>query len=265
VTTAAIEGVGIHSGSRCRVRLHRDDGALRFRVGRVSIVANVSAVVATPRCTVLGADGAQLAMVEHLLAALRVAGFWSGVVIEADGPELPILDGSAAPWAAIIAALGPAPLPPSGWAPTAPLAFQHGSSWFRLEPGDEALHVEIDFAHPHIGRQRWCGTPDAYAQVLSSRTFATEAEVIAARAAGGLRGAAEGRGIVFGGEGPRPHLRSADEPARHKALDALGDLTLLGYPLAGRLTIERGSHAAHVAFMEHLRTLAPAASAPVAT
>ncbi len=255
--SSAVEGVGIHTGHRCRVELHRSEGPLRFRQGRHEVVADAATVAATPRCTVLGADGVRVAMVEHLLAALRVAGFWHGVLVAVEGPELPIFDGSAGPWREAVAALGPPPPAPAPWRPDTPVVFRHGASRMRLDPGPEHLHASIDFDHPAIGRQRWAGGPARYDDLLDARTFATAAEVSALRAAGGLRGADDGRGIVFDDDGPSTPLRWPDEPVRHKALDALGDLTLLGRPLAGSLSIERGSHAAHVAFMLHLRTHPP--------
>ncbi len=261
MSSVVVEGIGIHSGERCRVELHRAEGPLRFRQGRHELVADATAVVATPRCILLGADGVRVAMVEHLLAALRVGGFWHGVLVAVDGAELPILDGSAGPWREAVAALGPPPPAPAPWRPNGLVRFRRGASQLLLEPGPEHLHTSIRFDHPAIGRQRWAGGPDRYDELLDARTFATAAEVSALRAAGGLRGAAEGRGIVFGEDGPSAPLRWPDEPVRHKALDALGDLTLLGRPLAGSLSIERGSHAAHVAFMLQLRTHPPLSDA----
>ena len=257
MSSTVVEGIGIHSGERCRVELHRSEGPLRFRQGRHEVVADATAVAGTPRCTVLGADGVRVAMVEHLLATLRVAGFWHGVLVAVEGSELPILDGSAGPWREAVAALGPPPPAPGPWRPNGPVRFRHGASRLLLEPGPEHLQASIDFDHPAIGRQRWAGGPACYDGLLDARTFATAAEVWALQAAGGLRGAAQGRGIVFDDDGPSTPLRWPDEPVRHKALDALGDLTLLGRPLAGSLSIERGSHAAHVAFMLQLRIHTP--------
>lgn len=259
--SSVVEGVGIHSGERCRVELHRSEGPLRFRQRRHEVVADATAVVGTQRCTVLGTDGVRVAMVEHVLAALRVAGFWHGVLVVVEGSELPILDGSAGPWREAVDALGPPPPAPAPWRPDAPVRLRHGATRMLFEPGPERLDTSIDFAHPAIGRQRWAGGPSRYDDLLDARTFATAAEVSALRAAGGLRGAADGRGIVFGDDGPSTPLRWPDEPVRHKALDALGDLTLLGRPMAGSLTIERGSHAAHVAFMLKLSTQTPIATA----
>lgn len=252
MSPGAVEGVGVHSGRRSRVRLHRDPGPIRFRVGRDTLAATPEAVVDTPRCTVLGGERARVAMVEHLLAALRVAGFWADVLIEVDGEELPILDGSAAPWTEAVEALGAPSATPAPWRPSAPVRFAHGPSRIVWQPGEDRLSVAIDYPLPSIGAQRWTGGTGSFGTLLAARTFATADEVRALRAAGGLRGAAEGRGIVFTDEGPSAPLRWHDEPVRHKALDALGDTALLGRPLGGALTIDRGSHAAHVSFMLHL-------------
>jgi UDP-3-O-[3-hydroxymyristoyl] N-acetylglucosamine deacetylase len=259
MSAAAVAGVGLHSGRPSRVRLHREPGPLRFRIGRREVPADAAAVIATRRCTVLGAHGVRVSTVEHLLAALRVAGFWSDVVVEVHGPELPILDGSAGPWREPIAALGAPPSAPPAWRPAAPVRFEHAATRIRLDPGPERLTAIIEYREPAIGRQRWSGGPPAFASLLEARTFATRAEVTALLATGGLLGAAEDRGIVFDDDGPAVPLRWPDEPVRHKALDAVGDLSLFGRPLAGHLTIERGSHAAHLAFMLQLRSL-PATS-----
>jgi UDP-3-O-[3-hydroxymyristoyl] N-acetylglucosamine deacetylase len=249
-----VSGVGIHSGATATVRLHRDEGALRFRSAGVIVPARVAQVIATPRCTVLGAEGVSVATVEHLLAALVAAGFWSGVLIEVDGPELPILDGSAAPWGEAVDALGAAPEAPPPLALHAPLLHHEGPAVIVARPGHAALEVHIDFAHRSIGVQTWRGTPTSYRELLAARTFALEADLHQAQARGFARGAAPGRGIVFGAQGPDTPLRAPDEPVRHKALDAIGDLALLGRPLAAHVRIERGSHAAHVSFMRRLDT-----------
>jgi UDP-3-O-[3-hydroxymyristoyl] N-acetylglucosamine deacetylase len=250
-----VSGVGIHSGAAANVRLHRSEGSLRLRSAGVIVPARVAHVVATPRCTVLGADGVTVATVEHLLAALVAAGFWSGVLIEVDGPELPILDGSAAPWGEAIAALGAPPETPPPLVLHAPLRHHDGAALIEARPGDPALEVRIDFAHPAIGVQTWRGPPARYGELLAARTFALETDLHQAQARGFARGAAPGRGIVFGAQGPDTPLRAPDEPVRHKALDAVGDLSLLGRPLAAHVRIARGSHTAHVSFMRRLDTL----------
>lgn len=248
-----IVGTGIHSGHTCRVRLHRAAGPIRFRRDGVEIIADVGSVVSTQRCTILGRDGQRVAMVEHLLAALRVAGWWRDVMVEADAEELPILDGSSEPWLAPIAELGAPPPPPRSWAPAEPLVVRRNEGSIAWEPGADRICAEIAFDHPAIGRQAWCGSPEQLSEVLPARTFGLLAEAQALRAAGLARGASEENAIVFAETGPSAPLRVPDEPVRHKVLDLVGDLVLLGRPLEGSITAVRGSHALHVAFMEHLR------------
>lgn len=253
----AIRGVGVHSGQRACVRLHRAEGPLRFRTAAGTVAADLDRVVATDHCTVLGMEAVRVATVEHLLAALRVAGFWSGVVVEVDAEELPILDGSAAPWYAAVEELGAPPPPPEPLRPHAPWRWAGGDALVEVDPGPERLEVAVAFGHPSIGTQLWSGTPDRYAEVLSARTFAFAEDLARLRAGGLLLGADVGSGILFGRDGPHVPLRFADEPARHKALDALGDFALLGRPIAGRVRVRRGSHRAHVTAMRHLLATPP--------
>jgi UDP-3-O-[3-hydroxymyristoyl] N-acetylglucosamine deacetylase len=250
-------GIGIHGGRSCSVWLHRDDGPLRFRLGRHVLPADLDAVVDTQRCTVLGGDGARLATVEHLLAACHAAGYWAGLLIEVDGDELPILDGSAVPWAERLVALGPPPPPPLPLALARGVAWRDGDSWIRLRPGPTGFDVSVAFDHPAIGRQRWRGGPPDLGDLMGARTFGFAHELESLRRRGLATGAVVGSGILFGDEGPSTPLRSPDEPVRHKALDAIGDFALLGRPLAASVRIHRGSHRAHIAAMRRLRHLAP--------
>jgi UDP-3-O-[3-hydroxymyristoyl] N-acetylglucosamine deacetylase len=254
--TEPVVGTGIHGGRSCSVWLHRDDGPLRFRRGRTVLPADLDLVVGTERCTVLGRDGARVAVVEHLLAACHAAGYWAGLLIEVDGEELPILDGSAAPWAERLGALGPPPPAPRPLAVARALSWEDGRSFVRMSPGAARLDVSVSFAHPAIGRQRWQGGPADLADLMNARTFGFGHELALLRAQGLAAGAVAGSGILFTDEGPSTPLRSPDEPVRHKALDAVGDFALLGRPLAARVRIHRGSHRAHVAAMHRLRLLA---------
>jgi len=247
-----IVGLGLHSGASCRVRLCREPGPVRFKRGKRELRAVLENVVATPRCTVLGDGSLHLALVEHLLAALYITGWWQDLLIEVSGAELPILDGSAAPWLEPLAALGPPPPPPPPLAPLEPFTMRFANTQLTLSPGPTRLAVEIDFAHPAIGRQRWEGAPSDYPALASARTFGFLEELAALQAQGLATAASPAHVIVFDQEGPLTELRDADEPVRHKALDALGDFYLLGRPLAGTLTVARGSHSAHIDFMREL-------------
>ncbi len=248
----AVTGVGLHSGVTCRVTLHRDEGPLRFRRGRAEVAATVGNVAATDRAVTLAGDGARVALVEHLLAALRLRGFFAGVIVEASADELPILDGSAAPWLEAVDSLGAPPPPPPALAPAESVEVSLGRSYARAEPGEERLDVSIEFAHPAIGAQRWSGGPEDYADLAAARTFGLLGEAEALRARGLVRGASLEHAIVFADDGPLRPLRFPDEPVRHKALDAIGDLALLGRPLRAHVTLQRGSHRLHHALMSLL-------------
>lgn len=255
-----VVGTGLHSGVTSRVRFFRDDrddkddrGTIRFRRAGREVRAGLEQVVATPRCTVLGADGVRVALVEHLLAALHIAGWWRALVIEVDADELPVLDGSAGPWLAALAELGAPPATPEPLMVEKTLRYQDGTSMVGLEPGPTHLCAEIDFPHPSVGEQRWCGAPERYTELAEARTFGFLAEVEQLRQQGLIAGAGLENAIVFGDAGPLRPLRYPDEPVRHKALDFLGDSFLLGRPIAGRISVVRGSHRLHVAALRHLR------------
>lgn len=250
-----IQGVALHSGANVTVDLFREDGPIRFRRRGVEIRACLSNVAGADRATTLAADGERVALVEHLLAALRVAGHHGGVLVEVDADELPILDGSAQPWYEAALALGAPEAAPEPLVVTKPLSVTRGASTATLTPGPEHLSCEIDFDHPAIGAQSWSGAPESYPDLLGARTFGFMNEVAELRRRGLVKGAALERAIVFADEGPLRPLRWVDEPVRHKALDTLGDLSLLGRPLVGSLRVVRGSHALHHLLMSSL--LAP--------
>jgi UDP-3-O-[3-hydroxymyristoyl] N-acetylglucosamine deacetylase len=248
----SVEGVGVHGGKRCRVTLHRVDGPVRFRRNGQDIPATVDAVVDTHRATTLGGAGERVSVVEHLLAALAVHGYWAGVLAEATAPELPILDGSAREWFALAGEL-PAPPPvPAPLRPSAGLTVRRDAASARLVPGARELCCAIAFDHPAIGVQRWCGGPERFPELIEARTFGLLSEAESLAAQGLAAGASLENAIVFSEKGPLVPLRAPDEPVRHKALDAIGDLFLLGRPLDARVSFWRGSHKLHLAFMREL-------------
>ena len=245
---SVISGYGLHTGAPSWVHLHRAAGGVRFRRGKEEIPARLEYVTETKRSTTLGRRGYQVTMVEHLLAALAVRGWWEGLVIEVSADEVPILDGSAAPWLALLDDLGAPPPAPPGFVVGHAFGFKQGETRCRALPGKPELCAEIRFTHPAIGQQRWCGGPESYETLLRARTFGFLSDLEQLRENGLATAASLENAVVYGDEGPMTQLRTRDEPVRHKALDALGDFYLLGRPLVGRLEVVRGSHSAHVGF-----------------
>jgi UDP-3-O-[3-hydroxymyristoyl] N-acetylglucosamine deacetylase len=205
-----------------------------------------------PLCTRLVDDtGVSVSTVEHLMAALWGCGVHNAT-IEVSGPEVPILDGSAAPFAQAILAAGvrrlAAPVRALRVRRTVEVVGRDGASAM-LEPGEGlSIAFEIDFPDAAIGRQR--RTLDmangAFVRELcDSRTFCRSADVGSMRAAGMALGGTLDNAVVVEGERVLTPggLRHPDEPVRHKMLDALGDLALAGAPLLGAYTGRRAGHA----------------------
>ncbi len=237
-------GIGLHSGRPCRATLQPSARRGWWLCGsRVGIAAVADGALASTLSTARG----PVSTVEHLFAALHGAGV-DDVAIEVDGGELPILDGSAAPWLAAIeeaapferAGAGPAPLVVSR-----PVRVGDTRRWIEATPAPRlALSVTIDF--PLLGRQRFAAPLADFAAVADARTFGFARDAAALHAAGKARGAGLDNAVVFDDAGrPLAPLRHADEPARHKWLDLVGDLALLGRPLRARVEAVCAGHALH--------------------
>jgi len=259
-------GIGLHSGKPARLTLRPAPPGCGIVFRRllpgppVEIPARVEHLVSTRAATVLGRQGARVGTVEHLLAALVGLGV-DDLRIDVEGEELPALDGSAAGFVALLHRAG---LRRQGHAveplrPRHALELQLGTARGRVLPAERlGIAYAIDFPHPALGRQRYelePVTPAAFErEVATARTFGFLADAEALGAAGLARGASLENSVVFGDEaalGPAG-LRWPDEPVRHKLLDLLGDLALLGRPLAARVEIERGGHALHAALVRAL-------------
>ncbi|WP_174422456.1 UDP-3-O-acyl-N-acetylglucosamine deacetylase [Calidithermus chliarophilus] len=252
-----VSGIGLHSGERATVRFHPAEGPVRFRVGGVEIPARASAVVDTLRCTTLGAQGARVATVEHLLGALWLKNLWQGLLVEVEGPEIPILDGSAREW---LRALEPLPANPLEPLPLPrPLRVLEDQGQIVAEPAPEfRLSVTITFKHPLIGYRRFESPPGRLAEVAEARTFGFLRDLEALRAQGLAHGASLENTLVYTETSSLNAPRLPDEPVRHKALDFLGDVYLAGAPFRGHFTVHRGSHRLHVELARALEGLLPA-------
>lgn len=208
------------------------------------------ALVESSLCTRLkNAAGVSVATVEHLMAALAGCGIHNAHVV-LDGAELPILDGSAYPFVTGLLKAGIRVLdaPLRAIRVRRPVQVAMGDSWARLEPASRlSIAFEIDFPDAAIGRQRkdlaLCnGT--FLRELADSRTFCRQADVDFMRANGlALGGSYENAVVVDGARVLSPGgLRHADEPVRHKMLDAMGDLAVAGAPILGRYIGHRAGH-----------------------
>jgi len=252
-----VRGRALHSGADCTVRFFRRDGPVAFRRAGTDIPARAGQVVSTERSTTLGQAGKTVGTVEHLLAALSIRGWWSGLLVEVSAAELPILDGSAAEWLATLDTLGPPPAAPLPFRPAGPVRVAAGGGSAAALPGSGRLSVRIDYPHPLIGVQEWSGTPMEYASLAAARTFGFLADMPELEKRGLARGATTDNCIVYDEQGTLGPAPAADEPVRHKALDALGDLYLLGRPLEADVRIACGSHALHLRLVTELAGTAP--------
>jgi UDP-3-O-[3-hydroxymyristoyl] N-acetylglucosamine deacetylase len=256
---AAVErsGVGLHSGAVARLRLepYEQPGYWVAWLDEPSIAPqrlHPSQVYETQLCTALQLDQRRLATVEHLLAALAGVGISSALLL-VDGPEIPLMDGSAQPWVEAIAEAGLKPLGSRCLPPLleAPITLQHGQSFATALPSDcLRLGAAIEFPQAAIGRQLFSLelTPQAFVdEIAPARTFGFKQQVEQLLAAGLIKGGALDNALVCDGDGwVNPPLRFADEPVRHKLLDLLGDLALAGLPQA-QVFAFRGSHGLHTA------------------
>ncbi|MES2843913.1 MAG: UDP-3-O-acyl-N-acetylglucosamine deacetylase [Pseudomonadota bacterium] len=257
-SAATFTGLGLHSGRMVRmvVRPASADYGIWFRrmdvaTGDALIPARWDAVVPSKLCTLVANDaGVSVSTIEHIMAALAGCAIHNAL-IEIDGPEVPILDGSAMPFVEGFIARGfrsqSAQVRAIKILDT--VEVRDGQAIARLEPSDMLeIDFRIDFADAAIGQQskRLNLANGAFVRELSdSRTFCRQADVDAMRANGLALGGTLHNAVVF--EGDRVlspgGLRHADEPVRHKMLDALGDLSLAGGPILGRYTGIRAGHA----------------------
>ncbi len=251
----AIMGIGLHTGRNARVVVHpapANAGRMFRLAGGVEIPARADFVTDTTRCTTLGRDGATISTVEHLLSAL--AGLQiDNAVIETDGPEIPILDGSAQPWVEAIDAAG---VEKQNYSPrtltlSAPVIVEEGKSRIEAAPAD-AFRVRVvttfeEFNWPEGAAEIECAPgfdAPAYRETIApARTFAFRREVEMLLAAGlALGGSLDNALIVTPGEGFSSPLRVPLEWCAHKLLDVVGDLALADARLKIQVTGWRPGH-----------------------
>jgi UDP-3-O-[3-hydroxymyristoyl] N-acetylglucosamine deacetylase/3-hydroxyacyl-[acyl-carrier-protein] dehydratase len=262
--SVTLEGVGLHLGVPCRLtfRPAPSGGGIRFirmdRPGAPVIPAVVEHAVLTDRRTQLGTGDDAIHTVEHVLAAVAGAEV-DDVTIELDGPEPPIMDGSARPFLDALRSAGTAAQRGKAEYLTlrSPVRVVDGESVYEAHPGDSLdLSVTIDFPHPLIGQQacRYTVTPDVFArEIAPARTFGFVREVDALRAMGLIRGGSTQNAIVLDADGVVDNsLRWPDEFVRHKALDCVGDLALAGRRVRARVIAHKPSHRGTILLVREL-------------
>ncbi len=252
-----LSGVGLHSGAETVLRICPAAASTGLRFVRVDVTgkdnvipARWDCVVDTRLCTVVGnADGVTVGTIEHLMAALSACGV-DNAVIELDGPEVPIMDGSSAPFieAILDTGLKTQTAPRRAIQILKEVSVRDGDKVATLKPGIGSRYkIEIDFPHPEIGRQMAevdMFSGDFIDQISESRTFGFLHEVNALRAMGLALGGSLDNAIVLDKDSiMNPEgLRSPNEFARHKVLDAVGDIYIAGGPIVGCFEASKPGH-----------------------
>ncbi|MGE5047036.1 MAG: UDP-3-O-acyl-N-acetylglucosamine deacetylase [Deltaproteobacteria bacterium] len=250
---ASLSGIGLHSGAKVRLTLSPapvDSGVLFVREG-VEVPALAEFVVDTNMNTSVGRDGVRIGTVEHLLAALAGCGI-DNARIEVEGPEIPIMDGSSEPFVTLVREAGVHEQRAARryLLVRKAVGVADGDKLARLSParGKFSVNYTIDFRHPLITDQSYrmeVNEKSFQKDIARARTFGFKRDVERLHEAGLARGGSLENAVVvddFNILNP-DGLRFPDEFVRHKILDALGDLSLLGMPVIGRFTAVKSGHA----------------------
>ena len=252
------EGTGLHSGEFSRVRFVPapvDTGIIFIRSHdghKVSIRAEASRVISTHFSTTLGKDGVTIKTVEHLMAAL-VGLKIDNLYVEVEGPEIPILDGSAWPFVKLFQAariIKQGKLQPY-LKIERPITVADGERAIQISPSDHfSITYTMSFDHTFFPEQRYtyCDDEVKFIQEVSkARTYGFLKDVEQLRSVGLIKGGSLQNAVVIGEHGVinEEGLRYPDELVRHKVLDLMGDLALLGKPLMGELRVNLAGHSLH--------------------
>jgi UDP-3-O-[3-hydroxymyristoyl] N-acetylglucosamine deacetylase len=267
--SVSLSGVGLHSGIETQVHLL----PAAVNTGRVfvrtdlpeqpSIPARVDAVKQTLLSTELAADSATVRTVEHLLAAFVGLGI-DNVQIQVSGPELPLLDGSAQLWVEAIQSAGQQTQSSyrAAWQIDRPVWVREEDAFVVAMPATETrLTYGIDFELAAIGNQwfSWCPDTQSFAdEVAPARTFGLAHQIEYLRQQGLIKGGSLENALVCDRDGwVNPPLRFENEPARHKLLDLMGDLSLLGTLPKAHIMAYKASHQLHVRLAKALLSQSP--------
>jgi UDP-3-O-[3-hydroxymyristoyl] N-acetylglucosamine deacetylase len=248
------EGVGLHTGVPVTMTLQPapPDHGVVFVVGteRVPVPVLPESLLNGHYATTIGANGVQLQTVEHLLAAVRGIGV-DNLLIELDGPELPAMDGSAAPFVSLLYAAGreaqvAVRRPPLRVAEPLRVGDEH--RWLQIEPaGEFRISYTLDHEHPAVGVQVASFVPSERVfveELAPARTYGFLKDLELLRQQGLALGGSLSNAVVVGQERVlNGTLRFRDEFVRHKILDVIGDLALVGRPVLGHVVARNAGHA----------------------
>ena len=257
-------GIGLHSGNKVTLSLKPAavNSGIRFRridLNGLEVPATVEHVGGINYATGLARDAVRVDTVEHLLAALVSLGI-DNVVVELNSPEVPIMDGSAAPFIYLIHEAGVKQLaqPRRYLKVLRPISLLRGDKRLALYPSDHfKVTYSIAFDHPllrHQSRTVRLSEETFVEEIAPARTFTFLNEVEMLRQQGLAQGGSLDNAVVIGDTGILNNaLRFDDEFVRHKILDLIGDMALVGHPIIGHLVAHRGGHALHTAFAAQVR------------
>lgn len=259
-----ITGKGLHSGNDINMRISpapRDTGVVFIRTDKrnIKIKASVNSVVDTTFATTLGSEGVKIGTVEHLLAAF--SGFnVDNVYVELDGPEVPIMDGSALPFINKIIEAGIAKQAKavSYIKILEPIVVSEGHSQIAVTPYEGTrITYRLFYTHPAFGEQKLgmdITTMKFIKEIAPARTYGFLRDVEMLRSKGLAKGGTLENAIVLGEREVinGNQLRFKDEFVRHKILDAVGDFSLMGLPVCGHIIANKSGHTLHIKLLKKI-------------
>ncbi len=259
----SFSGIGLHTGRYATVRLKpapRDSGIIFHRVDRMTVIrSHVGAVTDTAFATTVGSGSVKVKTVEHILAALAGIGI-DNLIIEVDGPEIPILDGSSMELVSII--LGGGIAKQGKKMPymkiTRPVIMDDGHAEIAVFPYDgRKITYRIHFNHHLLGEQNMSvelNEETFIREIAPARTFGFLKDVQYMMANGLAKGGSLNNAIILGDDGVlnSSGLRFKDEFVRHKILDSVGDFSLIGFPIYGHILADKAGHSTNLKFIKKL-------------
>lgn len=259
-------GIGLHTGNQCHMSFVPADANTGIRFVRVDleghpeIAVDPDHVIGVERGTSIGVDGCKVHTIEHVLAALSVAGV-DNLRIEIDASEPPVGDGSSLPFWEALKQAGIVELaaPRRRYRVDEPIFYQDGDVEITLLPSERLqVSLSIDFDHPLVGHQfeSFEITPEVFErEIAPARTFGFLHEIEKLKSAGLIRGGNLRNAIVIGDDKilNEDHLRFSNEMVRHKILDLLGDLKLLNVDIEAHIIARRSGHRTHLALVQLLK------------